>query len=101
MDFLEDLYFGRINPNEQYRIAAAKHKKVVAKITESESALLEELSEKGKQTFYEFTEANDIISAASSLEYFKIGFRLAVQMMCDCFSENENDIFKKVNLTEV
>ena len=89
MNFIEELYYGNINPNEKRYKKATPYDKALSISTANEDKLKEALSGENLKLFNELVNASDEISATSSVENFKIGFRLGVMMMCDSlFSDN-------------
>ena len=89
MNFIEELYYGNINPNEKSYKKATPYDKALSIFTANEDKLKEALSGEHLKLFNELVNASDEISATSGIENFKIGFRLGVLMMCDSlFSDN-------------
>ena len=89
MSFLDELYYGNINPNENRNRGPLSYEKTVRTFSDIESKLSKELNGENLKLFNELVNASDEISATSSVENFKIGFRLGVMMMCDSlFSDN-------------
>ena len=83
MNFIEELYYGNINPNEKSYKKATPYDKALSIFTANEDKLKEALSGEHLKLFNELVNASDEISAISSVENFKMGFRLGVMMMCD------------------
>ena len=96
MNFIEELYYGNINPNEKCYKKATQYDKALNVFTANEDKLKETLSGEQLKLFNELVNASDEISATSGVENFKIGFRLGVKMMCDSLLFEENKIFKDV-----
>ena len=89
MSFLDELYYGNINPNENRNRKPLPYDKAVRTFSDIESKLKKELNGENLKLFNELVKASDEISATSGVENFKIGFRLCVLMMCDSmFSDN-------------
>ena len=89
MCFLDELYYGNINPNENRNRKPLPYEKAVRTFSDIESKLSKELNGENLKLFNELVNASDEISATSGVENFKIGFRLGVMMMCDSlFSDN-------------
>ena len=91
MNFIEELYYGNINPNEKKGVMSLIYKNLVKYFCQKEKKLSETLEEDNLEKFNELMNINDEISAMGNLENFKIGFALGVQMMCDCFDINKID----------
>lgn len=89
MSFLDELYYGNINPNENRNRRPLPYEKAVRIFSDIESKLSKELNGENLKLFNELVNASDEINATSGVENFKIGFRLGVMMMCDgLFSDN-------------
>ena len=89
MSFLDELYYGNINPNESRNRKKLPYEKSLKTFSDIESKLTKELNGENLKLFNELVNASDEISATSGVENFKIGFRLGVMMMCDSlFSDN-------------
>ena len=89
MSFLDELYYGNINPNENRNRKHLPYEKAVRTFSDIEGKLSKELNGENLKLFNELVKASDEISATSGVENFKIGFRLCVLMMCDSvFSDN-------------
>ena len=94
MGFIEELYYGNINPNEKRYKSHKPYDKAVQTFSDIEGKLTKVLSDKNLKLFNELVNASDEISATSGVENFKIGFRLGVQMMCDSLVFNENRVLR-------
>ena len=96
MSFLDELYYGNINPNENRNRKPLPYEKAVRTFSDIENKLSKELNGGNLKLFNELVNASDEISATSGVENFKIGFRLGVKMMCDSLLFEENKVFKDV-----
>ena len=94
MNFIEELYYGNINPNEKRYKKTTPYDKELIIFTANENKLREALSGEQLKLFNELVNASDEISATSGVENFKIGFRLGVKMMCDSLLFEENNVSK-------
>ena len=94
MGFIEELYYGNINPNEKRYKSHKPYDKAVQTFSDIEGKLTKVLSDENLKLFNELVNASDEISATSGVENFKIGFRLGVQMMCDSLVFNENRVLR-------
>ena len=89
MSFLDELYYGNINPNENRNRKHLPYEKAIKNFSDIESKLTKELNGENLKLFNDLVNASDEINATSGVENFKIGFRLCVLMMCDSvFSDN-------------
>ena len=94
MNFIEELYYGNINPNEKRYKKTTPYDKALNTFTINEDKLKDALSGEHLKLFNELVNASDEISATSSVENFKIGFRLGVMMMCDSLLFDNSIILK-------
>ena len=78
MSFLDELYYGNINPNENRNRKKLPYEKALKTFSDIESKLTKELNDENLKLFNELVNASDEISATSGVENFKIGFRLGV-----------------------
>lgn len=97
MSFLDELYYGNINPNENRNRKPLPYEKTVRTFSDIESKLSKELDGENLKLFNELVNTGDEISATSGVENFKIGFRLGV-MMCDSLLFDDNIILKDIKL---
>ena len=81
MSFIEDLYFGEINPNFHNFQNKPAYQKAYATLDKNEELLMALLDEKEKSMFIDFVNANDEVNGITAYESFKEGFGLAVRMM--------------------
>ena len=88
MNFIEELYYGNINPNEKKPNRNTQLSKAMELFSRNENELVEKLSIYDKKLFNDMVNASDEISACTSVENFKIGFILGVRMMVDCFKDD-------------
>ena len=98
MSFLDELYYGNINPNENRNRRPLPYEKAVRTFSDIENKLAKELNRENLKLFNELINASDEISATSGVENFKIGFRLGVLMMCDSLLFDNSFILKDIKL---
>ena len=98
MSFLDELYYGNINPNENRKRKPLPYEKVLRTFSEIESKLSKELNGENLKLFNELVNASDEIRATSGVENFKTGFRLGVLMMCDSLLFDNSIILKDIKL---
>ena len=96
MSFLDELYYGNINPNKNRNRRPLPYEKAVRTFSDIESKLSKELNGENLKLFNELVNASDEISATSGVENFKIGFRLGVMMMCDSLLFDNSFILKDI-----
>lgn len=90
--FIDDLYYGRINPYEKKVVPEAQYVKGLEVICQNEKSVLEKLSEEDRKLFEDMLKACDELSATSDAENFKLGFKLGVRMMMECFNSEEKEL---------
>ena len=93
MSFIEELYYGNINHNENRNRKPLPYEKAVRTFSEIENKLTRELNGENLKLFNELVNASDEISATSGIENFKIGFILGGQLMTDRFKSDAGMIF--------
>lgn len=96
MNFIEELYYGNINPNEKRFENNTQFTKALERFCKNESKLTEALTGENLKLFIDMVNAADEITACTSVDNFKIGFILGVRMMIDCFRNDENAIFRDI-----
>lgn len=81
MSFIEDLYFGEINPNFHKFQHKPEYQKAYGTMDKNEELLMELLDGKEKSMFIDFVNANSEVNGITAYESFEEGFKLAVEMM--------------------
>ena len=94
MSFLDELYYGNINPNENRNRKHLPYEKAIKNLSDIESKLTKEVNGENLKLFNDLVNASDEINATSGVENFKIGFRLGVLMMCDSLLFDNSIILK-------
>lgn len=94
MNFIEELYYGNINPNEKCFEKDTQFAKALERFCENESKLTEALTGENLKLFIDMVKAADEITACTSVDNFKIGFILGMRMMIDYFRTDENAMFR-------
>ena len=94
MDFIEELYYGYINPNETRIKPTLEYTKAAKLFCDNEKQLTQSLSGNDLKLFNDMLKASSEITGFTEIEKFKLGFRLGVRMMCDCFNYDINEIFE-------
>lgn len=97
MSFIEELFYGNINPNEKKFTQDSKYAVALRKFCDSEQKLSKQLSGDNLKLFNDLINAYDEVTAYTSIENFKIGFILGVHLMADCFKYDADTIFKDVH----
>ncbi len=96
MNFIEELYFGNINPNEKRFDRDSQYARSLEEFCKNENNLSDMLSAEQQQLFNQLVNAHDEITSCTTIEYFKIGFILGVQLMTDCFKYDAKTMFKDI-----
>ena len=85
MRFLEDLFFGRINPFSRATATGGKSEELNRKIAEQYDALYYTLDPKQKEMLVQLMELNGESSTAERLDSFIVGFRMGAACIFDAF----------------
>lgn len=86
MDFLKELYLGNVRPYEHvYAKQSEEYKKALDRYLQCMQAFDAQLSEAQKELFEKLGNVSAGYTLQNGIETFKLGFRLGVQMMSDCF----------------
>ena len=96
MNFVEELYFGNINPNEKNIDKESQYAKSLKEFCENEDMLNDMLSGECLRLFNHLVNAHDEMTACIGLENFKLGFILGVRIMTDCFKGDIKTILKDI-----
>ncbi len=96
MNFIEELYYGNIQPNQKLYNRNSQYAKDIKRFCNCENKLNELLEGKELDIFNNLVNTHDEITAAVSLENFKLGFRLGVQMIFDSLVFDKDQIFKDI-----
>lgn len=87
MKFLEDLYYGNIQPNDLPPYNSEKYQTALRIFAESEEELNKLLSGKERELFLKLMNAHEVLILDSSAGNFAKGCRFAIELLRDCFSE--------------
>lgn len=87
MNFIEELYYGNINPCEKKLESNSQCAKALERFCMVEEKLSKELKGEELSWFIEAVNASDEITACTGLENFKTGFVLGARMMAECFDQ--------------
>lgn len=96
MNFIEELYYGNIQPNQKVYNKNSQYAKDIKRFCNCENKLNELLEGKELDIFNNLINTHDEITAAVSLENFKLGFRLGVQMIFDSLIFGKDQIFEDI-----
>lgn len=84
-NFIEELFYGNIDPQARGYTKDSNIRKVSDKINDIEEQLTNKLNKEEKALFLEYVNAHSELSAESSLDSFIIGFRLGARFVYDAF----------------
>ena len=87
-NFIEDFYYGNIEPQECTTELTKKVKKSLSELSAKEEQLSSILSEKEKELFLNYTDTYNKFSSICNTDSFTAGFRLGAKFAYDTFVEN-------------
>ena len=85
MNFIEEFYYGNINPQARSSDQNLKVQKDMQTLSESEDFLTDKLSGEEKRRFISYVDAWATVNGESNLDSFVTGFRLGAQFAFDTF----------------
>ena len=88
-NFLEDLYYGNLDPQARGYRKDNNILKVSENINELEEKLTERLQSEDKTLFLDFCNAYGELMGETGLDSFLVGFRLGAKMIFDTFCSND------------
>ena len=83
--FIEELYYGNIEPQELNSELSAMLKNKLSKLTEKEEQLTAKLSEEDKKLFIDYANTYNEFLSISNSDSFMSGFRLGAKFTYDTF----------------
>ena len=87
-NFIEDFYYGNIEPQECTTELTKKVKKSLSELSAKEEQLSSVLSGKEKELFLDYTSTYNKFSSICNADSFTVGFRLGAKFTYDTFVEN-------------
>ena len=87
-NFIEDFYYGNIEPMECTTELTAKVKKSLSELAGKEEQLTAILTDKEKELFLGYTSAYNKFLSISNADSFTVGFRLGARFTYDTFIED-------------
>jgi hypothetical protein len=88
-NFLEELYYGNVDPQARGYRKGSHILKVSENINELEEKLTERLSGEEKKLFLDFCNAYGELMCNAGLDSFLVGFRLGAKMIFDTFCSDD------------
>ena len=85
MTFLEDLYYGNIQPNELPPYESEKYQNALRIFVECEEALKEALTGKEQKLFLQLINAHEVLVLDACAGNFARGCRFAIELLHGCF----------------
>ncbi|MBO5333555.1 MAG: hypothetical protein J6B37_05515 [Clostridia bacterium] len=87
-NFIEELYYGNIEPQELSTELSGKLKKKLSKLSEKEEQLTAKLNGEEKELFLNYASAYTEFSSIINSDSFISGFRLGAKFTYDTFVKN-------------
>ena len=84
-NFIEELFYGNIDPQARGYTKDSNIRKISDKINDIEEQLTYKLNKDEKDLFLNFVNVHSELSAESSLDSFIVGFRLGARFVYDTF----------------
>ena len=88
-DFIEDFYYGNIEPQECTTELTAKIKKSLSDLAGKEEQLTSILTDKEKELFLSYVKTYTTFSSLCNADSFIAGFRLGARFTYDTFIEKK------------
>lgn len=91
-DTLENLYFGKITPNEQDITPGSVLADAMDRAEQCEEKLTAQLEREKKTLLLRLLNAENEISSTMALENFILGFRLGMRIAIEALDENDGSL---------
>ena len=88
-DFIEDFYYGNIEPQECTTELTAKVKKSLSDLAGKEEQLTSILTDKEKELFLSYVKTYTNFSSLCNADCFIVGFRLGARFTYDTFIDKK------------
>ena len=88
-DFIEDFYYGNIEPQECTTELTAKVKKSLSDLAGKEEQLTSILTDKEKELFLSYVKTYTNFSSLCNADSFIVGFRLGARFTYDTFIDKK------------
>ncbi len=96
MSFIEELYYGNINPNEKKKMQDSSYVLAMKQFCENEKKLSEQLTDDNLKLFNELINSHDTVTAYNGFENFRIGIILGVRFMTECFKSDVDSVLRDI-----
>lgn len=100
MSFLEDFYYGNIDPQARGVRRNSKLDKSMALLAKNEELLSEKLTEEEKQLFLAYVNAYSELLSICEKDAFISGFRLGAQFSYDAFLGDDGQTYDLLKESE-
>lgn len=91
MAFLEQFFFGNVDPQNRERFHPKNMRKAQQTISSLEQTLMEQLPTPQKELFVQYIDSWGNLNVQSELDSFVYGFRMGAQMALDTFVPAEKE----------
>ena len=88
-DFIEEFYYGNIEPQECTTNLTAKVKKSLSELADKEEQLTSLLADKNRELFTNYVATYIKFSSLCNADSFTVGFRLGARFTYDTFIDNK------------
>ena len=88
-NFIEEFYYGNINPQARSFEQDKKVQRDMQILTDSEDFLTDKLTGEEKKRFIQYVDAWASVNGESTLDSFITGFRLGARFMMDTFLSDD------------
>ncbi len=85
MKLLDELWYGNIEPYEQYTKGDKRLKELLPLIARNRSELKETMTDMQKEILEKFEDCTNEMHSVTERDAFSYGFRLGVRLMADAF----------------
>lgn len=87
--FIEELYYGNIEPQELNSELSARLKNKLSQLTEKEEQLTSKLADEDKELFLDYANTYNEFLSLSNSDSFMSGFRLGAKFTYDTFVKGQ------------
>ncbi len=94
-NFIEELYYGNINPQERYFDRKSETGKNILAIADVEDSLNKVLNDKEKELLKEYQRLDGEITDDSNLDSFIVGFRMGAKFAFDTYISDNVPYFER------
>ena len=96
-NFIEELYYGNIHPQDRGVKDGSDLQRQMALLTQQEELLIERLPEEVKQLFFDYVKTSGEVSSLSNQDSFTIGFKLGARFVYDTFVKEDTLFTEPLN----